>query len=151
MEELGFFMDNEGNVLYYGEWKEQYDKNNRHQIHTFSFEDEVETSELFQRLNLQYDKEMGLFGKAISFALQGMILMQNLTSQGESKFIMYVPQQLTTMQKQELSNLYPLLSSFNDTTIMIPKSIYINEEDQIGNLDSYYEMQGITKGKSKGK
>ena len=55
------------------------------------------------------------------------------------------------MQKQELSNLYPLLSSFDDATIVIPKSIYINEEDQIRNLDSYYEMQGIMKGKSKGK
>lgn len=67
MKELGFFMDHEGNVLYYGEWKEQYDKKNRHEIHSSSFEDEVESNPLFQNLNLQYNSEMGLYGKAIAW------------------------------------------------------------------------------------
>ncbi len=151
MKELGFFMDHEGNILYYGEWKEQYDKNNRHQIHSSSFEDEIETDELFQRLNLQYNKEMGLFGKAIAFALQGMVLMQNLTSQGENKAIMHVPQQLTEFQKKSFTDLYPILSSFDTVTTVIPKSIYINEEDKIGDIDTYYEMQGISKEKGKSK
>lgn len=150
MKELGFFMDNYGNVLYYGEWKEQYDKTNRHQIHTSSFEDEVESHPLFQRLNLQYDSEMGLYGKAIAFALQGMVLMQNLTSQGERKFIMHVPQQLTDEQKCSFANLYSLFSSFENGTIVIPKSIYINEEDKLNDIDSYYEMYGISKEKTKG-
>lgn len=151
MKELGFFMNSNGDIIYYGEWKEQYDKRNRHEIHSSSFEDEVETDERFKRLNLQYDSEMGLYGKAIAFALQGMVLMQNLTSRGESGFIMHTPQNLTDAQKESFANLYPLLSSFKNTIIVMPKSIYINEDDKITNVDIYYEIHGIAKQKSKGR
>lgn len=147
MEYLGFFMDNYGNVLYYGEWKEQYDKNNRHEIHTFSFEDEVESTPLFQSLNIKYNREMGLYGKAIAFALQGMVLMQNLTSNGESKFIMHAPKELTEMQKSSFTDLYTLLSSFQKQNIVIPKSIFIREEDKINDVETFYEMQKIPKEK----
>lgn len=143
MKELGFFMDHEGNVIRYGEWKEQYDKKNRHEIHEPSFQDEVEATSLFQRLNLQYNSEMGLYGKAITFALQGMVLMQNLTSQGESRFVMHVPMQLTEAQKVSFADLYPTLASFEKVRIVIPKSVSISPEDEITDLDSYYELQGI--------
>lgn len=151
MEELGFFMDHEGNVLYYGEWREPWNPNNRHEVHSTSFEDEVESHPLFQRLNLQYDKEMGLYGKAIAFALQGMVLMQNQTSQGESKFMMHVPQQLTEAQKTVFTDLYPLLSSFQSATIIMPKSIYITDADKITDVNIYYEIEKIPKEKGKGK
>lgn len=143
MKQLGFFMDNEGNVLYYGKWKEQYDKRNRHEIHSSSFEDEVESDPLFQKLNLQYNPEMGLYGKAIAFSLQGMVLMQNLTSQGKSSFVMHVPQNLTEKQKNSFTDLYPLLSSFENATIIIPKSIYISEDDKITDVDTYYKVENI--------
>lgn len=149
MKELGFFMDNEGNVLYYGEWKEQYDKKNRHEIHSSSFEDEVESTPLFQNLNLQYNSEMGLYGKAIAFALQGMVLMQNLTSRGKSSFVMHVPKQLTEAQKESFTTLYSTLSSFGNATIITPRSIYISEEDEISDIDAYYEIHGIKKEKTK--
>lgn len=143
MAELGFFMDNLGNVIYYGEWKEQYDKNNRHQVHTSSFEDEVETNPIFISLHLQYDKEMGLYGKAIAFALQGMVTMQNQTSQGETKFMMHVPENLTLEQKAKFLELYPLLSTFSKPSIIIPKTVFISEKDKIEDLDSYYASAGI--------
>lgn len=142
-------MDEEGNVLYYGEWKEQYDKSNRHQIHYSSFEDEVESNPIFKRLNLQYNKDMGLYGKAINFALQGMVLMQNLTSRGKSQFIMHVPEQLTDNQKESFTNLYSLLSSFAEATIIMPKTVYITDDDKISNLDDYYDLQGISKNQGK--
>ena len=143
MKELGFFMDTLGNVIYYGEWKEQYDKNNRHQVHTSSFEDEVETNPLFTCLHLQYEKEMGLYGKAIAFALQGMVTMQNHTSQGKTKFMMHVPESLTLEQKAKFLELCPLLSTFSDSSIIIPKTVFISEKDKIGDLDSYYESARI--------
>lgn len=145
MKELGFFIDNLGNIIYFGEWKEQYDKNNRHEIHCFSFIDEVEANEIFKKLNLQYNPEMGLYGKAITFALQGMITMQNLTSKGKSAFIMHSPSQLTEEQKKRLATLYPLLSSFATATIVVPKSIYLSEDDKINDVDSYYDHFEITK------
>lgn len=149
MKELGFFMDDEGHVIYYGEWKEQYDKRNRHEIHHSSFEDEVENNVIFKNLNLQYNKDMGLFGKAISFALQGMILMQNLTSKGKTEFNMHVPEQLTEAQKISLIELYPLLASFEKATIVIPKSIYISEDDKLYDVDSFYQMNDIDIPKAK--
>lgn len=145
MKELGFFMDNFENTIFYGEWKEQYDKHNRHEVHCYSFIDEVENTELFRSLNLEYDKEMGLYRKAISFALQGMITMQNRTSNGNSAFMMHVPQSLTVEQKQALKPLYPLLSSFDEATIVIPKSIYITENDKLNNVDTFYEINDIQK------
>lgn len=151
MKELGFFMDHEGNLIPYGEWKEQYDKKNRHEVHETSFQDEVESTPLFQRLNLEYSPEMGLYGKAIAFALQGMILMQNLTSQGESKFVMHVPMQLTEAQKVGFTDLYPTLASFEKARIVIPKSVCISPEDEMNDLDSYYELQGIKKEKTQGR
>lgn len=149
MKELGFFMDDEGDILYYGEWKEPWDPNNRHEVHSTSFIDEIETHPSFLRLNLQYDSNMGLYGKAIAFALQGMVVMQNQTCQGESKFMMHVPKELTESQKRVFADLYSLLSSFEKATIVIPESIYITDKDKINDVDAYYEMQNISKGKSK--
>lgn len=145
MKESGFFIDKDGNTIYYGEWKEQYDKRNRHEVHCYSFIDEVEESELFKKLNLQYDKEMGLYGKAITFALQGMITMQNQTSHGISSFILHAPTELTESQRQVLTTLYELLSSFEKATIITPKSIYLTEDDKFDNVDSYYENYDIPK------
>lgn len=144
MQELGFFMDNLGNVLYYGEWKEHYDKDNRHQIHNTSFEDEVESTPVFQNLHLQYNSDMNLFGKAIAFALQGMITMQNHTSQRTTRFMMHAPEELTKAQEKKLVELYPLLSSFEEVTIVIPKSITIESDDTIDDLDSYFDRCGIS-------
>lgn len=137
-------MDTLGNVIYYGEWKEQYDKNNRRQVHTSSFEDEVESSPLFQSLHLQYNPEMGLYGKAIAFALQGMITMQNHTSEGETRFMMHAPGRLTKEQQDKLIVLYPLLSSFSKATIVVPKSVVISPNDTVDNLDTYFAMCGIS-------
>lgn len=77
--------------------------------------------------------------------------MQNLTSRGESKFVMHVPQQLTETQKNSFTDLYSTLTSFESALIVIPKSIYISEEDKIVDVDSYYELQGIKKERTKGR
>lgn len=133
----------DGNVTYFGEWTEQIDKHNRRQVHDYSFEDDVLSKDTFRRLNLKYDREMGFFGKAIAFALQGMVVMQNRTSQGISSFIMYASEQLTEKQKDKFVELYPLLSSFAEVNVVIPKSVCITDEDTIDSVDDYYEMYGI--------
>jgi len=80
-----------------------------------------------------------------------MVLMQNQTSQGRRKFMMHVPQQLTDAQREVFTDLYPLLSSFQEATIVMPKSSYITDDDKITNVDIYYEMQGISKENGKRK
>lgn len=149
MKELGFFMDTDGNVLYFGDWVEQIDQNNRRHFHEYSFEDDVLSKETFKKLNLNYDKDMDFFGKAISLALQGMVIMQNGTAQGTTSFIMYAPDQLTEKQKNKFLELYPLLSSFQDAMIIIPKSVYISDDDAINNVDSYFKKYGILPSKTR--
>ena len=143
MRELGFFMDADGNVTYFGEWVEHPDKNNRRQFHDTSFEDDVMSEEAFQKLNLKYDKDMDFFEKAIAFALQGMVTFQNTTYQGISSFTMCAPEYLTARQKKSFLELYPLLSSFQEAMIVIPKSVSITDDDAIDNVDSYFETYGI--------
>ena len=63
--------------------------------------------------------------------------------------MMHVPKELTESQKRVFADLYSLLSSFEKATIVIPESIYITDKDKINDVDAYYEMQNISKGKSK--
>ena len=92
---------------------------------------------------------MGFFGKAIAFALQGMVTFQNRTSQGITSFSMYAPEYLTARQKEEFLKLYPLISSFQEAMIVIPKSVCITDDDAIDNVDDYFETYGILPSKVK--
>ncbi len=145
MKELGFFMDDNGEIIYYGEWAEQIDKHTRNQVHETSFIDDVESTKLFKLLNLEYNPETGIYGKGILFALQGMVTMLNLTSNGNSQFIMYTPQELTENQKNKFTDLYPLLSSFENATIVVPKTIQTSIDDEIHSVDTYYKINNISK------
>lgn len=72
-----------------------------------------------------------------------MISIENHTSNGNSAFMMHAPQSLTGEQKQALMPFYPLLSSFDEATIVIPKSIYITENDKLNNTEIFYEINNI--------
>ncbi len=138
-------MDNKGNTLFYGEWKELFDKNNRHEVHETSFIDEVEDTTLFKNLNLNYDSGMRLYDKGILFALQGMVLMQNTSTKEESEFMMFVPEKLTELQRGEFSNLYSLLKSFESVNIVVVKTLDVSDDDVIDSVEEYYRIEGILK------
>ena len=57
--------------------------------------------------------------------------------------MMHVPESLTLEQKAKFLELYPLLSTFSESSIIIPKTVFISEKDKIGDLDSYYESARI--------
>ena len=143
MNELGFFMDMNGDVYYFGEWKEQFDKKNRHQVHDFAFTDEIEYTEWFKSLYLVYNPDMGLFGKAINFSLQGMIILLNLSDRNTTKMHMFVPVLMTEKQKEQIINLYETLCAFNEISIVMPKSEFIKTDDYIHDLETFLELYNI--------
>lgn len=145
MKQLGFLMDRFGRVKFFGEYKEQYDKNNRHQIHDSSFIDEVESSPFFKILNIKYDKELGLYGKAIDPSLQGLIMLLNTSSKNISQMIMYVPEydKITSLQKDSLVEMNNLLMSFDKVKIVAPTSQFITDEDCFFSLEEFYNAYDI--------
>lgn len=145
-------MNRDGEIKFFGEYKEQYDKNNRHQIHDFSFTDEIEDSIFFKVLNICYNKDKGLYGKAIDLSLQGMIMLLNISNKNVKEMIMYVPSKdrITTRQSDALHDIYGLLKSFDKAKIIVPKSVFITDDDCFFCVDDFYasyEIESDNKGK----
>lgn len=147
MDQLGFLMDMDGNIHYFGKWVADitHAEKSRHYNHTDSFIDEVENTPYFQSLGLEYEKESGLYGKGIQFSLQGMILLLNHSieylDQHESKIMMWAPKNLSNPQKQKLMELYPLLASFEEVAIRVPIS-YFDFQDY-DSLEKFFEINGL--------
>lgn len=151
MKQLGFLMNQLGEVKFFGEYKDQYDKNNRHQVHDFSFTDEIEESLFFKRLNVKCDKEKGLYGKAIDLSLQGLVMLLNISSKDISKMIMYVPLQdkITVFQKDSLAAMNNLLMSFDEVKIVAPTNQFITGKDCFFSLNAFYKAYDIEIDKDK--
>ncbi len=143
MKRLGFFIDKDGKITYYGQWAEQIDNNNRQQFHDSSFFDDIENTLYFKNLHLMFDPNQGLFNKGINFSLQGMILLLNLTVNSDRSMIMFVPTILSKEQKITLNELYSTLTYFDDIKIVMPKSEIINDEDVYESLDDYYNYFNV--------
>ena len=143
MKELGFFIDREGKISFFGEYVEKYDPKNRHQIHDSSFIDEIEKKPYFKSLNLNYNKERGIFGKAIEFSLQGMIMLLNITDKNITKMHMYAPKNLSFLQKQSLKELYSLLQTFSEVKIITPSTEIIDKKDIFTSIEDYFKTYQI--------
>lgn len=143
MKELGFFIDREGKISFFGEYVEKYDPKNRHQIHDSSFEDEIEQTPYFKSLNLNYNKEQGIFGKAIQFSLQGMIMLLNITDRNITKMQMYAPKNLSYLQKQSLKELYSLLQTFSEVKIITTSTEIIDKKDIFTSLEDFFKTYQI--------
>ena len=148
MDRLGFFMDTEGNVTWFGKWVKKRNLNDELQFHDSSFTKEVEENKVFQSLNLIYKKGAGLYEKTVPFALQGMITLTNWSVEYNNELmIMWVPVILTSAQKEKLSALYEILSSFESVCINICSKEFVEEQDKVKDVDEYYERFSIEKGK----
>lgn len=148
MDELGFFMDQNGNTIYYGRWVQEIDYNDPEQLHESSFKMDVESKELFQSLHLEYDSTMSVHGKVKVFAVQGIVSMLNV-SVGHNKDCMHlhVPIDITEPQKDKLSELYNLLSSFDNQIIYIYPSKIVEDRKKFEDINEFYDMFSINKGK----
>lgn len=138
-------MNKYGKVKFFGEYKEQYDKNNRHQVHDFSFTDEIEESAFFQELNIKYNREKGLYGKAIDLSIQGLIMLLNISNKNINQMIMYVPLQdkMTSLQKASLVAMNDLLISFDKVKIVAPTSQFVTDKDCFFSLRDFYKAYDI--------
>lgn len=145
MKNLGFLMNKNKRIKFFGEYREQYDKNNRHQVHDFSFTDEVESSSFFEALGICYDRDKGLYGKAIDLSLQGLIMLLNISNKNKNAMVMYVPTEdrITSKQEDKLHDIYGLLKSFDDAKIVVPKSVFITDDDCFFCVDDFYNFYGI--------
>lgn len=151
MDRLGFFMDTEGNVTWFGIWKDKIEGWDPLQDPARAFQIEVEETEAFQALHLTYDESKIMITKKEQYAAQGMIIMTNGSIERRDEVMhMFVPAALSVAQKKRLSELYEILSSFQLTYIWIcsPKSIRKEKTIEIDNLDKYYKKNKIQKGKS---
>lgn len=147
-ESLGFIMDRNGNIFYFGQWVEhdKIEKKNRKHFHTLSFEDEVESTEYFQSLNLIYKKEENhwLINEATNLSSQGIILgLNNTYYKEETEIRIFAPTDLTDFQRISLSNLYKDLKEFKSIKIKPAKSIFSKEEFEYKSVDDYFEDYGI--------
>lgn len=139
MKELGFFMDQEGNVHYFGEWSETIDKTNRRQLHSSSFEDDIENTSYFKSLNLHTDESENFFKKAIDYSQQGAIIGMNFSSNIPNEAMMlFTTPELTEQQKKSIISFYPLLKSFFDINIVGLTEDYINDEP-LTDIDEFFE------------
>lgn len=146
MKQLGFLMNKEGNIKFFGEYQEQYNKNNPHQVHDSSFTIEVEDTNFFNEQEiLSYNRDKGLYGKAIDLSLNGFVMMLNISNNENKAMILYVPEKkkMTTRQKEELSKMNNLLSSFDTVKIINPKSVFITDDDCFFNLEDFYGAYNI--------
>ena len=144
MNELGFFMDQKGNITYYGKWTPKIDYNDPEQFHESSFKMDVESKEYFKSLNLEYDMDISVHVKVKYFAVQGMVSMLNL-SMGHNKDCMHlhVPVNLTEEQKDKFTELYGLFSSFDNVTIYIYASKNVEDRRELKNVDEYFDLFSI--------
>lgn len=113
MNELGFFIDKKGQIKKFGEVLSESNKNTQKNNHEMSFYDEVENTDYFKTLNLKYDRDMGLYFKGIEFCLQGMILGFQNSDGSKDNLIIYIPEEITDLQKNSLTSLYPQLIDFS--------------------------------------
>ena len=147
MDRLGFFMDTNGNITYFGTWKEIRDLNDPSQNHYSSFENDVESKEEFQSLHLDYVKGASVLIKAISFAVQGMVTLTNGSDgYNNQRMHMYVPRELTDAQKEKLAELYDMLSSFEEVYIQICTQEHTVKQEVFDDVDKYFEANSISKG-----
>lgn len=140
-------MDQEGNIIYYGKWTQKVDYRDPRQLHDSSFKIDVETRKEFQDLQLEYDSNMPIHEKVKLFAVQGMISLINLSTDHNKDYInLHVPINLTSQQKEKLSELYVLFSTFNHVEIHIYFSQNVENRKKLQNIDEYFDMFSIKKG-----
>lgn len=137
MEQLGFFMDQNGNTFYFGTWTPIPDPNNPHEHHIDAFESEIAQTPFFEKLNLFYEADGDILRAGISFSLQGMILFLNTSEANTTKFLMYTPEILTKEQIENLRNLYSFFSSFEH------HSIHESGGKIFRTIDEYFEVNSI--------
>lgn len=144
MKELGILIDLEGNMYYFGEWME----NCKDKGHTISFESDVVSLEEFKKLNLNYDKNKEIVVQSQEeYIKKGILMIFNITKNIASglAFLMTVPSKLSSMQKERLTELYPVLSNFSD------QYIYDLDDDcdKYSSLDDYFEKNDVRRAKVK--
>lgn len=142
MNELGFFMDQEGNIRFFGEWAEnkKIDKTNRHQLHKTSFADEIENTPYFKSLNLHTNQDQDFFEKAIDYSQQGAIIGMNFSSTTPNELMMlFTAPELTEPQKASIISFYPLLKSFFNINIVGLKPDCMNDEP-LTNIDEFFKI-----------
>lgn len=145
MNELGFMIDKEGRITFFGKWVHysEFRTNDRRLSHSFSFEDEVLNTDYFKLLNLLCNRKEGelIYKVAFDFSHQGIILFFN--SSIESIFesgVMYSPIILTDFQKESLSKLYETIKAYEEIEINIgpkDKNIFYTS------IDDYFDNYGI--------
>lgn len=151
MEELGFFIDKEGKISFFGEWT-KYDPNkerSRSQKHSSSFEDDIENTEYFHSLGLAYNKHWGknkdmwLHRESYNFASQGMIICFNCGAYYPNELIgMFVPKELTDNQRASLTKLYTTLNNFEMTEIRVASSLC---EEVYYSINDYFDAFQINR------
>ncbi len=147
MQELGFIIDKNGKISYFGEWIEYSKIKERKHGHTTSFEDEIEPTDYFQSLNLCYKKEDNhwLVNQAVDLSLQGVILGFNNTYYNDkTELWMFVSTDITENQRMTLTNIYSTLKNFNVIKIKTSsKNNVLKEGYEYTNVDDYFEDYGI--------
>lgn len=144
MHELGFIIDKEGKISFFGEWLsiEKMTINNRKGFHTFSFEDDIEDTDYFKDLKLTYDKTLAHWFNeeaAIQFSAQGLVILRNISVEYENEeMCMHTPKNLTNAQKDSLSLMYEVLKNFVKSEIsVVGKDCSIEEEFLL--IDDYFD------------
>lgn len=151
MQSLGFIIDKNGRVTYFGEWveKSKIDEHNRRQRHTQSFEDEVEPTDYFKSLNLVYKKEDDHWfvneALNLNFSLQGIIVGINNSYEYETQeLIMTASSDMTDLQKESLSELYETLKKFDTINIKTVSKLGMNIKGfHYDSVDNYFEDYGV--------
>lgn len=70
-------------------------------------------------------------------------MLLNLSNGNTTKMQMYTPIHMTEYQKEQIVNLYETLSNFDEVNIIIPKSIFIKDDDCIHNLETFFKIYNI--------
>lgn len=148
MQSLGFVIDKEGKITYFGKWValSNIDAYDKRQNHTSSFETEIEPTEYFKSLNLIYEKigDYWIHSVAFDLSLQGVIIMLNIGSYKENEEMnLYVPTDLTDLQKEILTELYPILKAFENVNIRTSSSNVMHKNYTYTSIDDYFEDYGI--------
>lgn len=142
MSWLGFFIDNDGKISRFGRITPPgMAKTERIQIHDYSFYDQIENTDYFRNLNLQYHPDAGLYGKAFSFSLQGIIMGFQESDGSRKQLVMYVPVNINDFHKSSLKNLYSELTGFKNYHISICHELH--KYSKYDNLQLFYQDYGI--------
>lgn len=148
MQELGFIMDKNGLISYFGEWTklDRVDKKNRNLGHTTSFEDDIENTAYFRSLHLLYDRigDFWLHKEALDFSLQGIAIGLNVgTIKNTEAIKLYAPKDITDLQKESFTKLYDVLSTFDTVEIKPVKTMFVKKDFIYTCVEDFYEDYGI--------